>query len=527
MLKYQIITPWNLPNYIPLNGFHNLYNSIFYHSREIEFITKELNKMKGFDFKRGFFNSNEKRYFDDSYKKNIFFHHTNTVNVNLKSKFIFHLESFLPLFMPLTFQGNAKNKDLIKAKKKIKNIFEHENCLAIFSNIRSTINDLNNFFDSKIIKEKIVYVKNSYPQSFFQNLQSVKKKEIDIFKKKLHIKKKDLIFFHGNSASGNSSQLELRGGIVSIKAALKLLKKKKNLKFIFRCSFPAEHILETYKINHRELEKYKKNFIWFDSFLTDKEIAILYKISHFFLLPGANLHSASILQSMISKTLPVILDTKGNEEYLNEDTSVFIKGYRKKIWKNLNDLNIEIDNHKIYINNIQKISLEVEAEILKILKNKNLYKKKIKECYLRAKKVYNSKINSDIFEKKILEIIKKHRVPKTNIKKKINCSEDMSFFFKSPRPVLIFRHGNLNVFKFHNIYYYKNFYDIENSVQFWNLNNRTIDKKFNPEKYSSQLGLTITPDPDYVYKIARIIRKLFPIKIYNSIKFLYYLYKQI
>ena len=161
--KLNVAVPWHVSDYLPLNGFHPLYKSLFttdknnkivfniydeystfldYKSKNLKFKNQivQFNK-KYIDHlslasKNSMFNGDE--YIIENLPGEIEFHHSSVVT-NLKRPFILHLEVLSTLFLP----DKKKDTELISYKK-YKKLLENDLCLGVFSHLKETLENINN-----------------------------------------------------------------------------------------------------------------------------------------------------------------------------------------------------------------------------------------------------------------------------------------------------------------------------------------------------------------------------------------------
>ena len=118
-MKQKIITPWNIPNYFPCNAFHPIYESLLLENNQIDFLKPSIDTLQNRTPVKprslstpladktfaNFFSLRQLMSLSQNHNL-IELHHTVPLAMSAK-KFIFHCESFLPIFMPHAFQGQG------------------------------------------------------------------------------------------------------------------------------------------------------------------------------------------------------------------------------------------------------------------------------------------------------------------------------------------------------------------------------------------------------------------------------------
>src|SRR5207237_4908388 len=114
--------------------------------------------------------------------------------------FFFHCESIPPVFMPMGFQGQEFDSELISNILPIyREIFESDHCLGIFSHLKSTIAEFAATFQLDKIRRKLRYL----PLAADMYIRKARSDETPIF-----------VF--NNSAHQDQNLLVLRGAVFAI-----------------------------------------------------------------------------------------------------------------------------------------------------------------------------------------------------------------------------------------------------------------------------------------------------------------------
>ena len=349
----SVAVPWSLSHYIPLNGFHPLYRALFDHapnriqlnawdnvklhnrfSSDIETRTAVLLAANGKKLKanKSDVQPVEKAYYDYFYSPNrilineligeIEFHHT-APYPSLTRPFVFHCESFSPVFLPFSQQGSGNFESHKELRTYYLGIFTHPLCIGIFSHIPETIQSLSKFFsdpdiDRKLFSSRIglstvAYTDNKLPE------------KTDLSRPK---------FLFVNSANQNPANFFRRGGHLVLRFWKELVSSGRDGLLMLRCARPSEKDLAAYGVDTHFLnEETGRSIIWAEDYLAHHEMNALMASAHFFLLPSASLHSVSIMQAMMLGAIPVVSDTVGTSVYVTDDENgIVLKGVRSAIW---------------------------------------------------------------------------------------------------------------------------------------------------------------------------------------------------
>src|SRR6185295_18247521 len=161
----SVAVPWSLSHYIPLNGFHPLYRALFDHAPDnINLFAWDNVKLhrrfrSNASLREAVLNKakaeqhHSERLARESiartYRKylwppnhvltteligDIEFHHTAPFP-SLKRPFVFHCESFAPVWFPFAHQGTGSLERHEEIREHYQGIFANPLCLGIFSHI--------------------------------------------------------------------------------------------------------------------------------------------------------------------------------------------------------------------------------------------------------------------------------------------------------------------------------------------------------------------------------------------------------
>jgi hypothetical protein len=105
---------------------------------------------------------------------------------------------------------------------------------------------------------------------------------------------------------------------------------------IFRCGKPSDMELRQHGVDASWVNaQIGRSIIWDQDYLTRHEMNALMASAHFFLLPGASLHSVSLMEAMRSGTVPIVSDIESTSLYVNDGEHGIVlqgKGGVKDSW---------------------------------------------------------------------------------------------------------------------------------------------------------------------------------------------------
>ena len=362
-----VAAPWCLSHYIALNGFHPLYRALVDHAPDNvrvlswdnvslyetfvengelcdEMIQSARRQQQ--ENHKGNSDEIEKAYREYFWPPNqvlterlpgdIELHHTAPFP-SMTRPFVLHCESFAPIFFPLTQQGGGRFKQHEKLREYYRHIFTSSLCLGIFSHIPETLNSIRLFFDDPEIERKL------FPSRM--GLSAVAFADADREKPPLTDQAR---FLFVNSANQNPGNFFRRGGHIVLRFWEKFRRDGRRGLLMLRCARPSDSDLRAYGVNTDFLNvETGESVIWAQDYLTHREMNALMADAHFFLLPSNSLHSVSIMQAMKLGAIPVVSDTIGTEQYVqNEKTGIVLKGVRETLWKRDPTTGVFVDQYR-------------------------------------------------------------------------------------------------------------------------------------------------------------------------------------
>lgn len=350
----SVAIPWSLSHYIPLNGFHPLYRTLFdnhpenitinaWDNVELSQVLRGNSELRvavvnSTSAQREMLHRKVKsnlaaRYIKEFFPPNIAltsllpgdieFHHTAPFP-SLTRPFVFHCESFAPIFFPFSHQGEGKIMSPEALRRHYLHILGDPLCLGIFSHIPETLRDISHFFNSREIDSKL------HPSRIGLSRQSL---PTEAPEKRWPLTTPRFLFV--NSANQNSANFFHRGGHIVLRFWRELMASGHRGKLYLRCTRPSDELLTEHGVDVAFLHAEEcSSVIWIQEYLTNQELNVLMTDVHFLLLPSFSLHSVSIMQAMALGTVPVVSDTVGTSLYVKDDyNGIVLEGVFSKNWK--------------------------------------------------------------------------------------------------------------------------------------------------------------------------------------------------
>jgi glycosyltransferase involved in cell wall biosynthesis len=263
------------------------------------------------------------------------FHHTAPFP-SLRRPFVFHCESFAPVFLPFFRQGGGDMGNHIELRQFYRNLFANPLCLGIFSHIPETLASFRQFFSDPTIDAKL----------FFSRVGiSSKALEGPDLPAKRNISKPRFLFV--NSANQNPENFFLRGGHIVLRFWNKFRTDGRDGLLVMRCRKPDAADLSGHGVDQSFMDKENgRSIIWAEDYIANHEMNAVMASAHFFLLPSASLHSASIMQAMSLGTIPVVSDTVGTSVYVtDDDNGIMLQGVRSARWHTDPNTGVQVDRY--------------------------------------------------------------------------------------------------------------------------------------------------------------------------------------
>ena len=458
MKKINVFLPWNLPEYYPANGFHNLYDFLLEDNDRLDFKVLKIEYFDNKFFLNGLARLNE---FDPEFKNynkssaisyllnkigasgcELEFLHTSPIFASKNKPFIFHLEDFQSIFLHRDISPTFKND------VDLQNIFERKNCLAIISHIPETLQSFRNYFNSPDINSKLHYSKIALSDSFSNSVNRLKTS---------HKESSETVFLFTSSSSDHV----IRGFKVVINLAKKLIESNRKVKFIFKCAKLSKSDFLSLGLSDEQIDFIYNcpSITWYEERLSNDEMNVLYKLSDFLLLPSAQLHSMEILKSMYCEVIPVVTDIIGTDQYVTHlEDGIILKGVKEALFQDkVSLLKANIENYPALENSLTE---QLFSNLVKIIDQKGVVEKMRSEARKTVIKNYAFADSADQISSYISveygKKIGKDRNKLSRLLKKLIKKYFLSADFgryKQAAPQKVFEWENIKVFKHHSRYY--------------------------------------------------------------------------
>lgn len=429
--QLSVAVPWSLSHYIPLNGFHPLYRALFDQAplgvelhawdnvklhnlfgRDIDIrdivlrtANEENSKLKLLAGQ-----SIEKAYQEYFWPPNqaltemlagdIEFHHT-APYPSLKRPFVFHCESFAPIFLPFAQQGSGEFKNHEKLRDHYRRIFANPLCLGIFSHIPETLESLSRFFSNAEIDRKLISSKIGL------SLKAITDQGIP---EKASLSRPTFLFV--NSANQNPKNFFRRGGHIVLRFWKEFITSGRDGLLMLRCTKPSVEDLLDYGVDASFMkDETGRSIIWAEDYLANHEMNALMASAHFFLLPSASLHSVSIMQAMTLGSIPVVTDTVGTAAYLeDEEHGIVLRGMRASIWHMDSNTGILFDRYCRIPSLDDSLVAQITSRILSLLDATDAYQQMRSRTMAHARRQFSGDAFSQDFWSAVLELYKSHKL---------------------------------------------------------------------------------------------------------------------
>ena len=405
----KVAVPWSLSHYIPLNAFHPLYRALFDHApTDIDLQAWDNVKLQRHfsgtrndrDLVLSLANSRLKgasavasngieheyssyfyppdRVLTETLAGDVEFHHTAPFP-SFTRPFVFHCESFAPVFFPLSHQGHGSFSKFDELRTHYRRVLANPLCLGIYSQIPDTLESFRAFFsdaeiDSKLFRSKIGLSRSSVDPSIYPPKQVGKPR-----------------FLFINSAHQQQSNFFNRGGHVALRFWKEFRKAGREGTLILRCGRPDDDSLTKHGVDPIFVRsELGRSILWAEGYLANHEVNALMADAHFFLLPSASLHSASILLAMTLGTLPVVTDTLGTSVYVtDQETAIVLKGVREEIWHPDPQTGVLVDDYRKMPNVTASLVTQLVERVFQLLDSPSTYMALSERTADRAKRYFS------------------------------------------------------------------------------------------------------------------------------------------
>lgn len=329
-MTIRVSTPLNASVFLEANGFHPIYQSLLFSNEKLAFNVPDLTSVSNLIY------SNQKQirrqneiivaekleylgvsdvtrdylnyyYRDEGFllaenQGDVEFSHTIPLSSG-RRPWIFHCESFMPIFMPNLVEGGGSNWSPELHEMYLK-ILEDPLLTFIGSHLDVTLQNLRDVFQSTIINQKLVKTSISIPVTALH--ETLKYKEIDFL---------FICSFHQNI-----NNFLYRGGFGVIRFSIDYLRQHKSGLIVFRTPKPTDEQMRKNGVDVQKLDALVKQgkIVWVEQMVSTDALQRLFQKTKFFLLPSTNLHSASLMQALKSGCVPVVGNAQGIEEFVQD-----------------------------------------------------------------------------------------------------------------------------------------------------------------------------------------------------------------
>lgn len=338
----NILAPWSLSSYLPLQGFQPLYRSLgnarnsdlrvftpkppgadqiwgLPHAASVwhKFGVATPAWAGSLDARLMFHDFVEAHgrhdlWLQSNLSGDLELHHTAPVTRGDRP-FALHCESFDRIFFPFMGKSTGAHEQV---RAFYRALFEGPNCRTIISHLPTTLAQISDFFQSGIIDDKLVGMPVGIDAAFIN--RSIAKPDDTI----------DFVFL-GDSADGMDA-FALRGGVSCLKLATELLLERQDVRFWFRSERPSNDDLAMHGVDLDALREHEAtHIVWIEHFLPEQMQAALVANAHFLLLPGVRLDTLAIMSGLANGAIPVVTDVVGTDVFVDDGvTGIILKGAR-------------------------------------------------------------------------------------------------------------------------------------------------------------------------------------------------------
>lgn len=381
----NLLLPWSLSTYVPLDGFKFRYRSLAsLKSSNTRLLTprkpgpleyREITEWGLFrenfvlpapgwvhpelqDMFYRFAESHGKRelWFQANLTGDAELHHTAPVTLG-ERPFFLHCESFLPIFSPFFEEGPLDRQKLADVRSLYGRLFESEACLGIASHLKDTIRQLKEFFQSPAIEDRLMHMPIGLDRSCVATVSE----------------KPDPISFlyQGDFGSRPQGSFAARGGIAALELALDLLSERADVVFYFHTRRPTDTALASYGLNMPQLKRHEGlEILWIENPLPTPLQGRLIGRCHFMLLPTSALHSASIMAALANGAVPVVTDTVATDVHVEDRVNgIVIPGGRPALRKLDDLLRPLFDGNSFPPQENRRLAAEMAARIREVMRS--------------------------------------------------------------------------------------------------------------------------------------------------------------
>lgn len=332
----RVAAPWGLSHYIPQSTFNPLYRALFEHApdeirisaydnvrlqqslasdlslrarvteltRRVEDeIAKAASGSVAKSYRAAFFPANQA--LTQILPGNVEFHHS-AAFIGGNRPFVLHCESLDSLLTSLDSTATGYEGGLPALREFYRTIFEGKMCLSIHSNLQHTLDSFSDFFrsdiiDQKLTKSRIGVAELGYPATPVMSDYAAGQ-----------------VFLFAGSEDLADQAFESDGGHIVLSFWSEFISSGRRGRLLMRCRRPDDDMLQFHGIAVDFIrQQIGKTIFWHENECSSQEMAHLFSVADFLLLPGGALHSAAILRALASGTVPVVADVPGAGTYID------------------------------------------------------------------------------------------------------------------------------------------------------------------------------------------------------------------
>lgn len=390
----NIAAPWSLSHYIPLNGFHPLYRALFDHAPpdislaawdnvklHRHFLRNPTDRRRLLDLANSYQRDIDgikagtiahsyanhfyppDRVLTEALEGEVEFHHTAPFP-SMTRPFVLHCESFAPLFFPEAQQAKARLEKHDELRLHYGRLFESPLCHGIYSHIPETLDSFKTFFSNPVIEGKLLGSRIGLSHLSVG---------VGLLRPRRPVDRPRFLFI--GSAAQEPANFFNRGGHIVLRFWKEFQSTGRAGTLILLCERPDDDDLTKHGVDSAFIQsEVGRSIIWAEGYLSNQEINALMADAHFCLLPGASLHSASILLAMTLGTVPVVTDTVGTSVYVTDrETAVVLKGVRDEAWHRDPDSGVLVDHDERMPNVAASLVTQLVERLFALLDSKDAW----------------------------------------------------------------------------------------------------------------------------------------------------------
>lgn len=432
----SVAVPWSLSHYIPLNGFHPLYRALIDHApQDVQLHAWDNVKLyEAFDgddtlrdalldtVDRDCAASDSR---PDAAIARVYDAHIGPVNrvltqalageielqhtapfPSLRRPFVFHCESFAPIFIPFAGQGNSEGfTQNAELREHYRRILAHPFCLGIFSHIPETLENLSRFFSDAEIDRRL----HASPVGLAAKMRPGRAAPAQPPFSQPR-------FVFTNSAHQDVRNFFLRGGHHVLRFWQAYRAAGRDGTLWLRCTKPNDAALQAHGVDLAFLAAESGRSVhWIEDYLSYHELQALLASAHFFLLPSLSLHSVSIMQAMTAGAVPVVTDTIGTSAYVtDEETGIVLRGVRDALVQADPATGVLVESYSAAPALSARLESQLVERIFALLDAPLAYQALSARCRAHASRAFSGEAFSDRFWSAVTQLYARSERPQAS-----------------------------------------------------------------------------------------------------------------